>query len=378
MMRRCGGLCKSSLQGWGAACGVAFAVAGASGLRADVDWYWDEADGGMITNAVGWMFLVERDGNALTVTNCVGVPEVGSMLDFSGAIENGYAIVSLGVATAQGEALLYPTYNDKMTSLILPETLVTIGNDAFVLSTSLQQETLVIPDSVKTIYNGAFASSGFAGGTGTTLTLGSSVEYIGNSAFWYSPGLVGDLVIPDSVTTFGNHVFRDTRFASITVGANVTHFGDSVFSINPALETVFYKGVFPDIASVDSFYKDSPNVTSVIFRANCGSWEASGEVSGGDIADEVSAATWYGQPIVCVDWIYTPGNGGMLMDAVGWTFEAALDGNEMTVVSCVAAPSEGSMLDFSGTVAGGYAIVTIGPKTEEGGPVLNIYSGMMT
>jgi hypothetical protein len=78
--------------------------------------------------------------------------------------------------------------------LILPDSLLTIGNNAFKNCTGFTGD-LIIPDNVTTIGNNAF--DGCTGFTGD-LTIGNAVETIGEKAFQNCTGLTGTLTIGES------------------------------------------------------------------------------------------------------------------------------------------------------------------------------------
>ena len=88
--------------------------------------------------------------------------------------------------------------------------------------------SLIIPDSVTTISNEAFSyCTGF-----TDLTIGSSVTSIGNYAFAYCSGFTGDLYIPNSVTTIGGYAFYGCAgfLGSLTLSSNAAFLPIRTFS----------------------------------------------------------------------------------------------------------------------------------------------------
>ena len=117
-------------------------------------------------------------------------------------------------------------------ALNLPESLVSIGYDAFMNCQGLTGN-LVIPNSVTTIGNRAF--SGCSGFTG--LTLGESLVSIGEPSTYYyegpfcfCSGFTGSLTIPNSVTFIKSGSFNNcSGFTSLTIGNSVTEIGSSAF-----------------------------------------------------------------------------------------------------------------------------------------------------
>ena len=106
-----------------------------------------------------------------------------------------------------------------------------IYNEAFENSSIT---SVVIPDSVTSIGSYAFYNC-----TGlTSVTIGDSVESIGSSAFYYCSSLTS-VTIPDSVTSIGSSAFRDcSSLTSVTIPDSVTSIGSSAFQYCSRLTSV--------------------------------------------------------------------------------------------------------------------------------------------
>ena len=89
--------------------------------------------------------------------------------------------------------------------------------------------SLMIPNSVTTIGGSAF--SGCSGLTGD-LVIPNSVTTIGSSAFYGCGGFTGDLTIPNSVTSIGSSAFMNCSgfTGTLTIPNSVTTIGDYAFS----------------------------------------------------------------------------------------------------------------------------------------------------
>ncbi|MBQ8551201.1 MAG: leucine-rich repeat protein [Clostridia bacterium] len=112
--------------------------------------------------------------------------------------------------------------NTSVKSIVLPESLKTIGKDSFYGCTALT--SIEIPDGVTFIGNSAFRGCNGI----KNLVIPDSVVTIDEYAF-YSSGLIS-IDIPDSVTTIGNYAFYGCYYAeSIKMSANVTVIGYKVF-----------------------------------------------------------------------------------------------------------------------------------------------------
>ena len=134
----------------------------------------------------------------------------------------------------------YPAGSNR-TIYSIPNSVISIGSDAFVGCTSLTSVTsiggsafsgctnltsITIPDSVTSIGSYAFEDCTSL----TSVTIGNSVTSIGGSAFSGCTNLTS-ITIPDSVTSIGSYAFEDcTSLTSVTIGNSVTSIGGSAFS----------------------------------------------------------------------------------------------------------------------------------------------------
>ena len=124
-------------------------------------------------------------------------------------------------------------------------------------------ESIVIPESVVRIGNYAFSGCKNL----TTITIPDSVTSIGKMAFYGCSGLTA-IAIPDSVTSIGESAFEGCQnLTAITIPDSVTSIGESAFSWCKNLTTI----TIPD--SVTSIGKDAfYNCEKLTIHAYAGSY----------------------------------------------------------------------------------------------------------
>lgn len=143
----------------------------------------------------------------------------------------------------------YAFSKSSIRQLIIPDTVISVGNYSFNQCSNLQGE-LVLPECLSSIGNYAFAGcsnlagdldltnvttvgvGAFSGCTGLQgrLFLGNGITIIKNQTF-YNCGFSGSLVIPDSVAEIGERAFSGcSNFrGSLTLGNGVTKIGIMAF-----------------------------------------------------------------------------------------------------------------------------------------------------
>ena len=201
-------------------------------------------------------YQVNQDGVSVTVTGHVLSYEnaTGPLIIPESVNNEGvdYTVTAIGNA-----AFLYYFY---LTSLTLPNSLVTIGNTAFGYCSGFTGD-LIIPNSVVTIEESAFFTCYSFDGD---FVLGNSVTTIGDGAFNSCDGLHGILNIPSSVESIGSMAFRYCNFSGMTVDPANPVF-DSRNNCNAIIVTETNELLFGCVNSV------IPNtVTAIGENAFCG------------------------------------------------------------------------------------------------------------
>ena len=84
----------------------------------------------------------------------------------------------------------------------------------------------------------------------TSVVIGESVTSIGEDAFYYCNSLTS-IVIPDSVSTIGSYAFSfNHNLESVVIGDNVVKIGGNAFNYCGNLTSIYYKGTASDWSKI--------------------------------------------------------------------------------------------------------------------------------
>ena len=163
-----------------------------------------------------------------------------------------------------------------LTSVTIPNSVTTIGESAFADCSSLNSINVASGNTHYSsidgvLYNYVQDTLIECPGARTSLTIPNSVTSIGNNAFLYCRGLTS-ITIPNSVTSIGNDAFYYCRgLTSITIPNSVTSIGNNAFSYCRGLTSVKCLASIPPSIGNDSFLNISDTCTLTV---PCSSLEA--------------------------------------------------------------------------------------------------------
>ena len=142
------------------------------------------------------------------------------------------AEVVLGVASEEGGDLIIPEMAADTTNTFRLYEVISIADKAFEYFNTFSEKAgiLVIPNTVLTIGEKSFHSSAF-----TNISLSESLVSVGDYAFYSVYELTGSLVIPQTVTSIGKHAFHACSISGcgftgpLVIPYSVTSIGEKAF-----------------------------------------------------------------------------------------------------------------------------------------------------
>ena len=133
--------------------------------------------------------------------------------------------------------------NDKLTSVVLPDTVKSIGEYAFAECTALAK--IAIPNSVDTIGKGAFSNCALL----AEASLGTAVRYIHSEAFFNCKSLVS-ITVPSATKSIGARAFASTSsLSSVSLPFGILSVGAEAFAGSGVVE-ITYAGQTADWQNV--------------------------------------------------------------------------------------------------------------------------------
>ena len=208
-----------------------------------------------------YAYTVNADGSTATITEFRGPVDPKNTgpydIDIPEKLGN-YTVTVLGedsFSTDDFDSPLYDIHHTKIHSVTIPQSVTSIGKDAFAQCRALQ--SLTIDDAATSIGDWAFDECYKL----TTLSLGKKITTIGDYAFCdcrilnnvtipQSVTSIGDqafgccygmdsFTIKDAATSIGEYAFFDCQsLTTLSLGENITTIGDDAFRSCYKLETI--------------------------------------------------------------------------------------------------------------------------------------------
>ena len=277
--------------------------------------------------------------------------------------------------------------NTLVTNLVIPNSVTSIGNYAFIGCSGLT--SVKIPNSVTSIGGCAFSSCGL-----TSLEIPESVVSLGNYAFSGCRGLTS-IEIPNSVTSIEDHTFYNcSGLTSIEIPSSVTSIGNYAFYGCSGLSYIMVMANTPPMLGNYAF----PGNKSIPVYVPCGREEAYSSVSWGGFrkiyglcageitvtahpaeGGTVTGAGYYDGGAICtltatanegytfVDWRE---NGQVVSTEAEYTFIVCQDRNLTArfylpfTITAIANPTEGGTVSGSGEYNYGSTCTLIATANE--------------
>ena len=208
-----------------------------------------------------YAYTVNAGGSTATITEFRGPVDPKNTgpydIDIPEKLGN-YTVTVLGedsFSTDDFDSSLYDIHHTKIHSVTIPQSVTSIGKDAFAQCRALQ--SLTIDDAATSIGDWAFDECYKL----TTLSLGKKITTIGDYAF-YDCRILNNVTIPQSVTSIGDQAFgccygmdsftiKDAatsigeyafwdcqKLETLSLGKNITTIGDDAFRSCYKLETI--------------------------------------------------------------------------------------------------------------------------------------------
>ncbi len=162
-------------------------------------------------------------------------------------------VVKEGVSSIGKKAFYAMEYSNRgdlfenVKSISLPDSVVTIGDDAF-NGSSWSITSLKLPKKLQTIGNNAFSGAQNV----TSLTLPENLKTIGNSAFELMP--IKSIRIPKSVTSIGEYALGYTMYSQ-EIGT-APEKGFTIYGFSGSAAETYYNKMLQDYNNtVDMFYE---------------------------------------------------------------------------------------------------------------------------
>ena len=250
----------------------------------------------------GYQAELEKDGYKYAISNVSGEKSL-TLIDFDDSIVNFNVPERVDNMPVVG-ARVYFNNNTKLETVILPDCIKTIGNDAFKGCSSLT--SISIPGSVESIGDRAFQNCAKL----TTVELHEGLKTIGYQAFCGCKKLQ-NITLPNGITAISGHAFEGcTALTKLDIPESIESLREAVFACAGLTSAILPNGlkVIPDglfsqckslvyvvipesIETIEgySFY-DDPALSKIYYMGNAEKWNTY-EIDGTN--DQINHATKY-------------------------------------------------------------------------------------
>lgn len=170
-----------------------------------------------------------------------------------GALKISKVIINDGVSTI-GDCAFYRWSKEcEMTSIEIPSSVTSIGENAFTRCTNLS--SITIPYSVTSIGTSAFSYSGL-----TSIEIPSSVTSIASRAFEGCSNL-SSVTIPNSITSIESGAFSNCGLTSVEIPSSVTSIGSRAFEGCTSIQSI----IIPDGVTLikEKTFSECTSLTSI-------------------------------------------------------------------------------------------------------------------
>lgn len=177
------------------------------------------------------IFVVSADGKNYTPASVILPDTLKTIGNFAFAL-NGtvtYESVMASITFPEGLEEIGATafQNSKLTAVSIPDSVTTMGNATFTGSQELQ--AIKLSANVKDIPASAFMNGGTSLSEFGTLVVPEGVVSIGKSAF--AGRHVKEIVLPSTLETIGDQAFENHQLTKLTLPANVKTIGKRAFRV---------------------------------------------------------------------------------------------------------------------------------------------------